>query len=94
MRRKDPQALKRARKRSGYTQRELAYLAKCSHAMIYLLEKEGPRGIDTCSEELAESICSRLHVDVEDLFERRASPGRRRVTTGKPETSHDAAVAG
>lgn len=80
MRRKDPQALKRARKRQNFTQKELALLVGCSQTMIYLLEKPGPRGIDTCSDELAKAISARLHVDVEDLFEHRESPSRRPVS--------------
>lgn len=92
MRRKDPQALKRARKRARLTQRELAYLARCSQATIYLLEKEGPQGMATISDDLAIAICDRLHVDVEDLFEAGPLTSRRRVSsvrreTGQPEVA-------
>lgn len=80
MRRKDPQALRRARKRARLTQRELAFLARCSQATIYLLEKDGPTGMDTCSDDLAIAICDRLHVDVEDLFEERPNSSRPRVS--------------
>lgn len=87
MRRKDPQALRRARKRARLTQRELAFLARCSQATIYLLEKAGPDGMDTCSDDLALRICDRLHVDVEDLFEERSSSRSTGVTTGQRATS-------
>lgn len=93
MRRKDPDAIRRARKRAQLTQRELAYLAKCTHATIYLLEKAGVDGMQTCSEELATAICSRLKVDVEDLFERRDAPGRRRVSSVRPDTGQESTAA-
>lgn len=68
MRRKDAAALKRARKRAGLTQRELAYLCRVSQTTIYLLEKSGPTGMETCSDDLAIAIAKRLKVDVEDIF--------------------------
>lgn len=73
-------ALKRARKRARLTQRELAYLARCSQATIYLLEKDGPTGLDTLSDELAIAVCDRLHIDVEDVFEAQSTPSRPRVS--------------
>jgi DNA-binding XRE family transcriptional regulator len=72
MRRKeDGAALKRARKAAGLSQGELAYLCQRSHTTIYLLEKPGPRGMQTCSEDLAVEIARRLHRSVEDLFDAR-----------------------
>jgi DNA-binding XRE family transcriptional regulator len=87
MRRKDPAALKRARKRAGLTQKELGLLVRCSQTMIYLLEKPGPHGIDTCSDDLAREICRRLSVDVEDLFEQRGSASRPTVSDVRRRTS-------
>jgi putative transcriptional regulator len=83
MRRKDDgQALKRARKAARLSQGELAYLVKRSHTTIYLLEKPGPRGMQTCTEDLALELARRLGRDVEDLFDARQSPSAIRVTTG------------
>ena len=73
MKRKDPATLRRARLRADLTQRELAMLCKVSQTTIYLLERPGPRGMNTCSEELAIRIAKRLRVDLEDLFEPRAA---------------------
>lgn len=81
-------ALKRARISAGLSQGELAYLVGKSHTTIYLLEKPGPRGMDTCSDELGALIARRLQRSVEDLWEVRAdtppATPTRRVTTGKP----------
>lgn len=93
MRRKDPQALKRARKRQNFTQKELALLVGCSQTMIYLLEKPGPRGVDTCSDALATAIAGRLHVDVEDLFEQRSVPSRPPVSNVQSAIGGSAAAA-
>jgi DNA-binding XRE family transcriptional regulator len=89
MRRKENGAvLKRARKDAGLSQGELAFLVDCSHTTIYLLEKAGPRGLDTCSEELGRQIARRLHRPVDDLWEvregTRPRSTARRLTTGKP----------
>lgn len=62
-------ALKRKRLRKRLTQRELAWLARCSHTTIYMLEVGKMR---TLSDELAGKIADRLDCDVEDLFEERA----------------------
>lgn len=94
MRRKDPLAVRRARKRARLTQRELAFLARCSQTTIYLLEKPGPEGMETCSDEMAMRICDRLHVDVEDLFEARTASSSSRLPTGQPRSIQPAAVAG
>lgn len=84
MRRKeDGAALQRARKASGLTQGELAFLVDRSHTTIYLLEKPGPRGMQTCSAELGARIAKRLHRPVEDLFEVRDQIPAARVTTGQ-----------
>lgn len=83
MRRKEEgAALKRARKAQGFSQGELAYLVERSHTTIYLLEKPGPRGMQTCSEDLAVQIARRLHRPVEDLFDIRQSPSALSVASG------------
>lgn len=77
MRVRDPQALKRWRERRGLSQRELAYLCRCSQNAISLLEKGT---MQTLSEDLALTIARRLDVPWEDLFETRKDPGVRRVS--------------
>lgn len=62
--------LSRARKRARLTQRELAFLARCSQTTIYLLETGR---METCSDELAIRIVDRLPVDMEDVFEARSA---------------------
>ena len=57
--------LGRARKRARLTQRELAFLARCSQTTIYLLETGR---MTTCSDDLALRIVDRLPVDLEDVF--------------------------
>lgn len=85
MRRKeDGAALKRARKAAGLSQGELAYLVRRSHTTIYLLEKAGPRGMSTCTEDLAREIARRVGRDVEDLFEEKHRPNMAKMTTGHP----------
>jgi putative transcriptional regulator len=64
------QPLARARKRARLTQRELAFLARCSQTMIYLLETGR---LKTCSDDLALRIVDRLPVDLEDVFVERAA---------------------
>jgi len=88
MRRKDNGApIKRARLAAGLSQLELAFLVDCSHTTIYLLEKAGPRGMETCSDELATQIARRLNRPVEDLWEARSDArtrsSTRKVTTAK-----------
>jgi putative transcriptional regulator len=64
------QPLARARKRARLTQRELAFLARCSQTTIYLLETGR---MPTCSDDLALRIVDRLPIDLEDAFEPRDS---------------------
>lgn len=71
--------LRRARRRLMMSQRDLAYLARCSQNTISLLEQEK---MTTLSEDLACQIAKRAGIDWEDLFEARQSPGVRRVTSG------------
>lgn len=77
MRVKDPAAIQRARKRAGYSQYDLAALARCTQASISALETGAMRG---CSEDLAEAICRWVDRDVEDLFERHDGSRTHRMT--------------
>lgn len=77
MRVRDPQALKRWRERRGLSQRDLAFLCKCTQNTIYLLESGR---MATCSEDLALTVARRLDVPWENLFEAREDAGVRRVS--------------
>lgn len=76
---KDPAAIRRLRKRRKLTQRELAFLCRCSQNSISLLEKGD---MLTLSEDLALEIAERLDVPWEDLFVARESSGVRRMAHG------------
>ncbi|MCO1338060.1 hypothetical protein BJH93_04000 [Kocuria polaris] len=65
MRVKDPAMLRRKRLNRKFTQRDLAFLVKRSHAAIGALETGKMK---TCTEDLALLIAARLDVDWEDLF--------------------------
>lgn len=93
-RRDDGAALKRARLAASLSQGELAYLANCSHTTIYLLEKAGPRGMSTCSDDLAYELARRLGRDVEDLFEARTDARRSSRVRRGPTVSPAAGIAG
>jgi putative transcriptional regulator len=73
------QPLARARKRARLTQRELAFLARCSQTTIYLLETGR---MTTCSDDLALRIVDRLPVDMEDVFSERALPTMSSLASG------------
>lgn len=77
---KEPSALKRARAKAKLTQRELAFLARCSHTTIYLLEKGE---MVTLSDDLAGRIANRLHRDLEDLFTERQASSLPIVSSGQ-----------
>ncbi|UVT31583.1 immunity repressor [Mycobacterium phage Mask] len=66
MRVKDPALIRRKRKRKGFSQAELAYLAKRSQQAISLIERGEMRNI---SEDFALLLAARLDVDWEDLFD-------------------------
>lgn len=83
MRVKDPAAIKRARKRAGFTQYDLAALCRCTQATISALETTAMRG---CSEDLAVQIAKWLDRDVEDLFERHEATRLHRVTNAARST--------
>lgn len=65
MRVKDPAMLRRKRLNRKFTQRDLGFLVKRSHAAIGALEAGKMK---TCTEDLALLIAARLDVDWEDLF--------------------------
>ncbi|WP_284291131.1 helix-turn-helix transcriptional regulator [Luteimicrobium album] len=77
MRVKDPGAIRRARLRAGYTQYDLAALARCTQAAISALETGAMRG---CSQDLGSTIAKYLDRDVEDLFEAHVGSRAHRVT--------------
>lgn len=89
MRVTDPERIKRARKRAGYTQYDLAALARCTQAAISGLETGAMRG---CSEDLAKSISKWIDRDVEELFERRDNSRVQRVTNAAGSTRQSAAA--
>lgn len=66
MRVRDPSELRRWRRLRNLSQRDLAYLCRCSQAAISLLERGG---MSSLSDELALSISSRLQVSWEELFD-------------------------
>lgn len=67
---KDPEAIRRWRKRAGFTQTDLAGLCRCSQTTIHLLETGKLMAI---TEDLALLLAKRLGVPWEDLFEARES---------------------
>jgi putative transcriptional regulator len=73
------QPLARARKRARLTQRELAFLARCSQTTVYLLETGR---MLTCSDDLALRLIDRLPIDLEDAFEPRAASRTSLVASG------------
>lgn len=79
MRVKDGSRIRSWRKRRGLSQRDLAYLARCSQNAISLIEQDK---MTTLSEDLAVEIARRLDVPWEDLFEAREASGMRRVARG------------
>jgi DNA-binding XRE family transcriptional regulator len=69
--------MKRARKRAGFSQYDLAALCRCTQATISALETGAMTG---CSEDLAVQVAKWLDRDVEDIFERHDGTRVRRVT--------------
>lgn len=75
---KDASELKRARRRSKFTQVDLARLVVVTQQYISALE----RGADKdCSKNVAERISKYLGVDVENLFEERQASRAAEVAT-------------
>jgi transcriptional regulator with XRE-family HTH domain len=62
---RDPAALRRWRQLRALSQRDLAYLCRCSQAAISLLERGG---MTSLSDELALNLSARLQVPWEELF--------------------------
>jgi len=95
MRVRDPEALRRWRQRRALSQRDLAYLCKCTQATISLLERGT---MTTLTDALALSLSARLQVPWEDLFEvgEHGTPGvpaARRDARAQSTGSGDAAGA-
>jgi transcriptional regulator with XRE-family HTH domain len=88
MRLTNPDSIRRRRKRMRYTQRDLAALAGCSHAMIGYLERGT---IKTCTRRLAERICERLDIDLEEHFEDPLVVSMPKVSSGQPNTERGVA---
>jgi transcriptional regulator with XRE-family HTH domain len=80
---KDGEVIARWRKRRNLTQRDLAFLCRCSQNAISLIERGELR---TLSEDLALQIAKRLDVPWEDLFVAREHSGVRRMPRGVPTT--------
>jgi putative transcriptional regulator len=87
---RNAETLKRWRKRRNLTQRELAFLCRCSQNAIFLLESGG---MTTLSEDLALSIAKRLDVPWEDLFESHDGARVPKVADGKSGTGQTAIEA-
>lgn len=72
----DPDLIRRYRVKRHLTQRDLAFLARCSQTTIYLLEKGEMR---TLSDDLADLIEKHLDTPPGVLFEARERPVARRM---------------
>lgn len=83
----DRSVLIRARKRGGYSQRDLAALCRCTQATISALETGTMTG---CSEDLAITLAKWLDRDLEELFERHDASRVHRVTNALGSTRHPA----
>lgn len=90
MRVKNPAALRRRRLNKKYTQRELGYLVKRTHATIGALETGK---LKTCTEDLALLICARLDVDWEDYFDLEENEVMPAVQSPKVDKLHDVNAA-
>jgi DNA-binding XRE family transcriptional regulator len=84
-----PVGIQRARRRAGYTQYDLAALARCTQATISGLETGNMTG---CSEDLAITIAKWLDRDVEELFQRHNGSRVERVTNAVGSTRKKAAA--
>ncbi|NUP03560.1 MAG: helix-turn-helix transcriptional regulator [Nonomuraea sp.] len=82
---KDPEKITRWRNRRQLSQRDLAFLCRCSQNAISLVERGK---LPTLSEELAMAIAKRLDVPWEDLFEARETSGVRRMPRAASTTHH------
>lgn len=82
---KDPEVISRWRKRRQLSQRDLAFLCRCSQNAISLIELGK---LPTISEDLGIAIAKRLDVPWEDLFTARETSGMRRSPRGASSTRH------
>lgn len=82
---KDGENIALARRRAGYTQYELAALARCTQAAISNLETGHMKG---CSEDLAKAICKWVDRDLSELFERHDGTRAHRVTNAAGSKRH------
>lgn len=89
MRMIDNRRMRRARKRKGFAQRDLAALCKCTQATISALETGAMTG---CSVDLAEALAKWLDVDVEDFFERHEHTRLHRVINASGRTRQERAA--
>jgi transcriptional regulator with XRE-family HTH domain len=89
MRVKDGETIATARRRAGFTQYELAALARCTQAAISNLETGHMKG---CSEDLANAICKYVNRDITELFERHDGSRVSRVTNAAGSTRKKAAA--
>lgn len=79
----DPDRFAIARRRAGYTQYDLAALAKCTQASISAIETGAMKG---CSEDLAKVLAKWLDRGVEELFEAHEGSRAHRVTNAAGST--------
>lgn len=75
---KDPDDLKKARRKRGYTQVELAGLCRVTQQYISAMERGSDKDI---SDNVAYRICKWLDVDVDYLFEEKKVIRTSRVAT-------------
>lgn len=87
---RDGEVISRWRKRRNLTQRDLAFLCRCSQNAISLIERGQMK---TLSEDLALTMAKRLDVPWEDLFVPRKHAGVRRVPRGANSTRQPTAAA-
>lgn len=86
MRVKDPDVIRRKRKRNHLSQAELAFLVRRSQQAISLIERGEMRNI---SEDFALALAARLDTDWEDLFEAHEIEVGSAVTSGVHSTGKD-----
>lgn len=82
---KDREAIARARKRKGYSQRNLAALCGCTQAAISAIETGQ---MPNTSKPLANALARWLDRDVEELFLEMTTSRDHRVTNAAGSTRH------
>ena len=83
------EAIARARKRQGYSQRNLAALCECTQAAISAIETGA---MENTSKPLALSLAKWLDRDVEELFTEMSTSLDHRVTNAAGSRRHKVAV--